>query len=362
MPHSHKPDTTKIQDMFNDILSIKEKTEQFGPTCTTGPSSASHNVSNKQIEAVNGNLKNSHENSFKDHEILSVPESNLQGNDHDIKTDYPRLSAFDVAPSKNAISSDTCRKEELISTKHEATKNFLLTHKIQSALHSNSCSDTSSETEDYFDQESVSTASLSCSPFLPKKLNSSSSAIDTCQIQSTPLSSADETAATSGASDLENLEELPSTINKDDQWYRQSITGVKEDSPEYCHDISRIAEEKAAIAFLNPTTATTISSWLSRVQSHGFPADVLQTYISDEVCYEDDETWWDPSVVRIFDPYYDICTEDIDKVTEGNTNASGTPVGQCTIQLTNGDEVYGNFRKGVRQVTNYLKNIPFKSK
>ena len=58
MPHSHKPDTTKIQDMFNDILSIKEKTEQFGPTCTTGQSSASHNVSNKQIEAVNGNLKN----------------------------------------------------------------------------------------------------------------------------------------------------------------------------------------------------------------------------------------------------------------------------------------------------------------
>merc|ERR1719300_2285606 len=30
-------------------------------------------------------------------------------------------------------------------------------------------------------------------------------------------------------------------------------------------------------------------------------------------------------------------------------NAAGDPVGQCVLQLSTGDEVYGNFRKGVRQ-------------
>ena len=69
--------------------------------------------------------------------------------------------------------------------------------------------------------------------------------------------------------------------------------------------------------------------------------------------YEEDETWWDPNVVRIFDPYYDISQEDIESITEGRKNAAGDPVGQCVLQLSTGDEVYGNFRKGVRQVRDF---------
>ena len=33
----------------------------------------------------------------------------------------------------------------------------------------------------------------------------------------------------------------------------------------------------------------------------------------------------------------------------GKTNSNGDLVGQCTVRLCNGDEVYGTFRRGVRQ-------------
>jgi hypothetical protein len=140
---------------------------------------------------------------------------------------------------------------------------------------------------------------------------------------------------------------------KDDQlhtshWNSQINRDLQ--TPRRKKNITRIVEEAIASTSSNPTTATTISSWLSRVQSYGFPADVLQGYMKDEISYECDETWWDKNLVRIFDPYYDIASEDIETVMEGKTNPAGDPVGQCTLKLTNGDEVYGNFRKGVKQV------------
>ena len=173
--------------------------------------------------------------------------------------------------------------------------------------------------------------------------------------------SADESAIVSEASDVENSDNLPTSIIKDgtlhtSHWDSQITRDTQ--TPRRKKDITRIVEEATASTSSNPTTATTISSWLSRVQSYGFPADVLQGYMKEEISYEEDETWWDQNLVRIFDPYYDIASEDIETVIDGKTNSAGDPVGQCTLKLSNGDEVYGNFRKGVKQVKIVLLFMP----
>ena len=347
MPHTNKPNTTTIQDMFNDILSIKEKSSKFPSSFSTEKSCTGNNISNDETQAVNGNVVPDQTNLSVNGENVSLPSADLQLNGHEVDPKYKNLTSSHVSLSKDTIS-ETCSE-----TKLGAEPNLPVTHTTQPIVYSNSCSDASSETEDYFDQESISTASLSCSPFLPKKIISLTSDIAPCPKPHTLISSADDGAIASEASDVENFEAGPICINKNDPWYTpntNSRINIDERSLNSSHDITALAEEAAASVFLNPTTATTISSWLSRVQSHGFPADVLRNYIIDEINYECDETWWDPSVVRIFDPYYDIAPEDIEEITEGKTNAAGDPVGQCTLLLTNGDEVYGNFRKGVRQV------------
>ena len=355
MPHTNKPCTTKIQDMFNDILTIKEKTTKFTSNYSTHPptSSTERNSSNEETKAVNGNLINDASHACQNREISLISSGDTQLNGH-IKMPpvFQELTACNISLSSHSIS-DSRRNDP--RSKLISDVNLLSGHNTQPKLHSTSCSDVSSETEDYFDQESVSTASLSCSPFLPKKIVSLSSAA--CESHNTPVSSADECVLASDASDLENFETTPTSITKDEKWDEienptiNSNQGASERKFE--EDTALLAEQVAATEFLNPTTATTISSWLSRVQSHGFPADVLQTYINDEMSYEEDETWWDPNVVRIFDPYYDISQEDIESITEGRKNAAGDPVGQCVLQLSTGDEVYGNFRKGVRQVRDF---------
>ena len=368
MPHTNKPNATKIQDMFNDILSIKDKVSSYTRTCDGEETSMENNISNKGIKAVNGHLISDRSNICPNHENdseISLPLSSgdVQLNGKNVEAEYHHLTSCDNKQFSNDRISELCNGEELISTKNNAEKGLPSIHNTQSTLHSNSCSDVSSETEDYFDRESISTTSLSCSPFLSKKIVSFTSSTTIGPGHHIAISSGDEGAIVSEASDFENIdsnnEELDSLdkteTNKNDKCYGQhnpqSCTKLIPDSPECKSDISRVIDETTANAFSNPTTATTISSWLSRVQSYGFPADVLRRYINEDIAYEDfDETWWDPKVVRIFDPYYDISPDEIDTVIEGKTNLAGVPVGYCTFQLSNGDEIYGNFRKGVRQV------------
>ena len=63
---------------------------------------------------------------------------------------------------------------------------------------------------------------------------------------------------------------------------------------------------------------------------------------------EDDDTWWDEGIVRVFDPYYDVSNDEIDTI-EGKKSVNGRPVGQCNVILKNGDAVFGMYRQGVRQ-------------
>ena len=359
MPNTSKPSSTKIQDMFNDILTIKEKSTKLSPTYSTLPTNSTEkNSSNEETKAVNGNLITDASHECRNREISLISSGDSQLNGHMKLPAYQELSACNISLSTNPISDS--RRNNDHRSKPISDVNLLSGNNTQPTLHSNSCSDLSSETEDYFDQESVSTASLSCSPFLPKKIVSLNSAA--CKSENTTLSSADEGPIVSEASDLETFETTPTSINKDGKWdeldTNLSPKGEQEASKiKREEDTALIAEQVAATEFLNQTTVTTISSWLSRVQHYGFPADVLQSYISDEISYEEDETWWDPNVVRVFDPYYDISPEDIESITEGKKNAAGDPVGQCLIQLSTGDEVYGTFRKGVRQVTILIRLV-----
>ena len=99
-----------------------------------------------------------------------------------------------------------------------------------------------------------------------------------------------------------------------------------------------------------------VSSWLARINARGFPVELLRkvaTQVVDddddaEDDAEDDDTWWEPGLVRVFDPYYDISVDEIESI-EGKVGADGRPVGQCSVLLKNGDSAFGLFRKGQRQ-------------
>ena len=117
--------------------------------------------------------------------------------------------------------------------------------------------------------------------------------------------------------------------------------------------IPKSVDEIVAEDTYNASLHITISSWLSTIQLHGFSRDVLQhCRVSDNTPspHHNEAYEWDANLIRVFDPYYDIASHQIETILEGKTNNNGQPVGPCTIQLQNGDEVYGNFRRGVRQV------------
>ena len=101
--------------------------------------------------------------------------------------------------------------------------------------------------------------------------------------------------------------------------------------------------------FRSPTAAL-VHDWLARVERHGFGPAVLQAFSSDEInTEEEDDTWFERGLVRVFDPYYDLDAEDIRSV-EGRVDAkSGLPLGRCTVALRNGDELFATFRGGLRQ-------------
>ena len=96
--------------------------------------------------------------------------------------------------------------------------------------------------------------------------------------------------------------------------------------------------------------ASAIENWLGRIERFGFPGETLDAHIRDEINLdEEDDTWFEDGLVRIFDPYYDIDAGDIEKLESGKLNVAGFPVGQCTVVLKNGDELLGAFKDGLRQ-------------
>jgi len=114
----------------------------------------------------------------------------------------------------------------------------------------------------------------------------------------------------------------------------------------------------------DPSLTLRLASWLSRIQNQGFSAESLRAFIADD--HQDDQddleedeededgrdaaSWWQDGLIRVFDPYHDLSSPDlVDSILEGKTNGNGDLVGQCTLRLCNGDEVYGTFRRGVRQ-------------
>ena len=51
---------------------------------------------------------------------------------------------------------------------------------------------------------------------------------------------------------------------------------------------------------------------------------------------EEDDTWFERGLVRVFDPYYDIDSGDISSVEGRVDPKSGLPVGKCTVVLQGG--------------------------
>ncbi len=97
--------------------------------------------------------------------------------------------------------------------------------------------------------------------------------------------------------------------------------------------------------------ALMIEKWLEKIQSRGFGEHVVRSFAKEEINYDDeDDTWFDRDLVRVFDPYYDVDRADVQEVAEGRADATtGMPIGECTVRLKSGDELFGYFRKGLRQ-------------
>lgn len=96
--------------------------------------------------------------------------------------------------------------------------------------------------------------------------------------------------------------------------------------------------------------AQTIETWLAQIERHGFHPTVLAAFAKDTIDTEtEDDTWFQENVVRVFDPYYDLESDEVKQVDGKIDPRTGLPSGPCTVQLHNGDELLGTFRSGLRQ-------------
>ena len=97
--------------------------------------------------------------------------------------------------------------------------------------------------------------------------------------------------------------------------------------------VEELPEPPPPHPFRSPT-ANLIRDWLARVEGHGFEPDVLQQFSNEEVNVdEEDDTWFEGGLVRVFDPYYDLDSGDISSVEGRVDPKSGLPVGKCTVVL-----------------------------
>jgi len=115
-------------------------------------------------------------------------------------------------------------------------------------------------------------------------------------------------------------------------------------NPEF-HNVTTTEEEPELAQVVNDEISQKIALWLHSIQAHGFSPMVLQKYMAEEINEEDDDTWWDSGVVRVFQPYYDIQSDDVQEVIQGKTDKNGDPIGYCQILLKNGDLLDGKFLK-----------------
>ena len=86
-------------------------------------------------------------------------------------------------------------------------------------------------------------------------------------------------------------------------------------------------EEPELAQVVNDEISQKIALWLHSIQAHGFSPMVLQKYMAEEINEEDDDTWWDSGIVRVFQPYYDIQSDDVQEVIQGKTDKNGDPIG-----------------------------------
>ncbi len=107
-----------------------------------------------------------------------------------------------------------------------------------------------------------------------------------------------------------------------------------------------------------PPVALVISSWLEQLQSRGFCDDAVRSFAREEIDYdEEDDTWFQQGLVRVFDPYYDIDPDDIQEVDGRVDKLTKLPIGLCTVKLKSGDELLGTFRSGVRQGRGSIEGV-----
>ncbi|TRY63349.1 hypothetical protein TCAL_10816 [Tigriopus californicus] len=110
-------------------------------------------------------------------------------------------------------------------------------------------------------------------------------------------------------------------------------------------DQSKIFEQDGD--FLTPV-GRSVKDWLNQLHLCGFPYDIISKYRRDDIDEMEDDIWFQDGLFRVFDPYYDISSDDIESV-DGKTDQQGMPKGNCMVKLTNGDELLATFRNGFRQ-------------
>lgn len=99
--------------------------------------------------------------------------------------------------------------------------------------------------------------------------------------------------------------------------------------------------------FLTPV-GQVVKDWLGKLHLCGFPYDIISKYRRDDIDDTEDDIWFEEGIYRVFDPYYDISSDDIESI-DGKQDQTGMPKGNCTVKLKNGDELLATFRSGFRQ-------------
>ncbi len=121
----------------------------------------------------------------------------------------------------------------------------------------------------------------------------------------------------------ESLFPLPTSAEKEEREEESSSSSSPSPSPSPSPPSIRILPPPPSSLSPPPPpfhtpVALLIESWLSGLQARGFPEIALRRFARDEVDYDsEDETWFEPEIVRVFDPYYDLEGDDVEEVIEG---------------------------------------------
>jgi len=92
--------------------------------------------------------------------------------------------------------------------------------------------------------------------------------------------------------------------------------------------------------------ASELGSWLQNTTKHGF-LHATQADYEAEISYEADGIVQEEGVPRIFDPYYALELDEIERI-EGRVDGDGYPKDKALVTTRSGDDVFGVWRHGVR--------------